>query len=137
MKKIPEAEYLQVYRYGKGRHEIFSINYAYKFSSLLKMSNFIIKITGRFYIPEFESFLSGYNLDNYDCLVQNNDSRCEIVGSHIKNFFEIFNSSDIFSEHIEEVFVRRMSIYQNILRCKIFNIEETQRGGDVSKYNTL
>lgn len=136
-KKIPEAEYLQVYRYGKGRHEIFSINYAYKFSSLLKMSNFIIKITGRFYIPEFESFLSGYNLDNYDCLVQNNDSRCEIVGSHIKNFFEIFNSSDIFSEHIEEVFVRRMSIYQNILRCKLFNIEETQRGGDVSKYNTL
>lgn len=136
-KKIPEAEYLHACRYGKGRHEIFSINYAYKVSNLLKTSGFIIKITGRFYIPEFESFLSCYNLYNYDCLVQNNGSRCEIIGSHSKNFFEIFNQDDIFSEHIEEVYTRRTGSYENVIRCKIFNIEETQRGGDCSKYNTM
>jgi hypothetical protein len=136
-KKIMEAKYLQSNRFGKGRHEIFSINYAHSLSKLLKMSNFIIKITGRYYIPEFESFLSAYNLDNYDCLIQSQEGRCEIVGSHIKNFFEIFSNNGIFSEHVEDVFANRTSIYQNIIKCKLFIIEKTQRGGDSGKFTTL
>jgi hypothetical protein len=135
-KKIPEAEYLQTQKFGKGRHELFAIDYAYNASNLLKRSNFIIKITCRFYIPEFESFLRCYNLDNYDCLIQNGERRCEIIGSHIKNFAQIF-SKDILDEHVEQVFHDRTILYPNILKCKIFDIEETPRGGDDNNFSTL
>jgi hypothetical protein len=135
-KKIPEAEYLQAHHFGKGRHELFAINYAYNASNLLKKSIFIIKITCRYYIPEFENFLSCYKLKNYDCLIQNHNLRCEIVGSHIKNFWKIFNI-DIWEEHVEHVFYHRTIVYPNILRCPLFNIEETPRGGLNETFNTL
>ena len=135
-KQLPETKYLQECRFGKGRHEIFAINYAYNHSKLLKSSTFIIKITGRFYIPEFETFLKKYNLNIYDCIVQNNRERCELVGSHIKNFNHIFDIN-IDQEHIEHVWRNRTSIYPNILICKIFKIQDTQRGGCPDIYTTI
>jgi hypothetical protein len=136
-KKIPEAKYLEKSKFGKGRHELFAINYAYNCSKLLKIANFIIKITARFYISEFESFLSCHNLNDYDCLVQYDEYRCEIVGSHIKNFIKIFDLDNINIEHIEETYRRRAVCYSNVLRCKIFNIEETQRGGMNETFKSL
>jgi hypothetical protein len=135
-KQLPQAKYLQEFQFGKGRHEIFAINYAFNHSKLLKSSTFIIKITGRFYIPEFETFIKNYDLNNYDCIVQNNRERCELVGSHIKNCHHIFDVN-IDQEHIENVWLKRTSIYSNILICKIFNIESTQRGGATNIYTTI
>ena len=77
-----------------------------------------------------------YDLNNYDCLVQNDRTRCELVGSHRTNFNSIFNI-DIDEEHVESVWHRRTSIYPRILICKIFNIEDTERGGNPGKYNTI
>ena len=135
-KELQMAEYLQIEQFGKGRHEIFAINYAYHESKLIKTTNFIIKITCRYYIPEFESFLSCYNLDNFDGLNQNDENRCEIVGSHINNFMNIF-SNEIYYEHVEFVFCHRMGYFQNVIKCKIFNIEKTQRGGSDETFKTL
>ena len=84
-KKLDEAKYLKN-QWSKGNHEIFAINYAFNNSKMLQSSNFIIKITARFYIPEFEEYLNKYDLNNYDCLVQNDRDRCEVVGSHKNNF---------------------------------------------------
>ena len=103
---------------------------------IISSSNFIIKITARFYIPEFEEYLKNYDLNNYDCLVQNNRDRCEVVGSHRNNFSNIFHVY-IDDFHIENVWKTRTSIYENILVCKIFQIEETQRGGIDQKYTTI
>jgi len=136
-KELPEASYLQSYKYGKGRHELFAINYAYNNSKLLEDSKFIIKVTGRFYIPELESFLRYYNLEKYDCLTQNNPGRCEMVGSNVKNFTKIFSIYNIFTENVEDVFLTRTSNCKNILKCKLFNIDETQRGGDNSTFKTI
>ena len=135
-KELQIAEYLQTKQFGKGRHEIFAIYYAYRVSELIKTTNFIIKITSRYYIPEFESFLSSYNLDNFNGLTQNDENRCEIVGSHINNFTEIF-SNEIYDEHVEDVFRSRMKYFPNILKCKIFKIEPTQRGGVPEIFETL
>ena len=120
----------------KGRHEIFAIHYAFNHSNLLKTSNFIIKITGRFYIPEFEEYLKNYDLNNYDCLVQNDRGRCEVVGSHYNNFLDIFNIY-VNDGHIENVWKTRTSAYNNILICKIFTIDETTRGGVNETYTTI
>jgi len=120
----------------KGRCEIFAINYAFENSIKIHNSNFIIKITGRYFIPELEEYLSNYDLNNYDCLTQQNKDRCEMVGSHYKNFMSIF---DVFinTDHIEDEWKERLSKYQNILTCKTFKINETQRGGQGDKYSNI
>jgi hypothetical protein len=118
----------------KGGLEIESIHYAYNNSEILKKTTFIIKITGRFFVPYFEKFINSINIENYDGLKQNFDFRCEIVGSHIKNFDTIFDRN-LFIEngkydyHVENVYMYRFSLFKNILTCPIFNIEPTQRGG--------
>jgi len=133
--KLDEAKFIQNDG-SKGRHEIFAINYALNNSNILRSSNFIIKITARFFIPEFEDYLNHYRLDKYDCLVQNNRDRCEVVGCHIKNFYDIFNMY-INDDHIENVWKLRTSKYNDILICKTFQIDETQRGGLEEKYTTI
>jgi len=133
--KLSETEFIRNAN-SKGRHEIFAINYAFNHSKLLKISNFIIKITGRFFIPEFEGYLKNYDLNKYDCLVQNDRDRCELVGSHYNNFLDIFNIY-IDKDHIEDVWKMRTSSYTNILVCKIFGIDETQRGSFNERYVTI
>ena len=126
----------------KGLHEIFAINYAYYKSKFAKKNNFIIKITGRFFIPDFETYLSGYNTNNYAALTQNNLNRCEIVGAHIRTFRIIFNiilhnKNNNYDGHVENIYKYRISRFKKVIHCKIFNIEETQRGGVKQKYNDL
>ena len=129
----PSAKYLKNIR-SKGASELFSINYANDKSLLLNNATFIIKITGRYFIPELEEYLSNFDLSEYDGLIQNNPNRCEIVGSHINNFNNIFNinlldENNRYRDHVEAVFKYRLSLFKNIIRCKEFSIEPTQRGG--------
>jgi len=118
----------------KGGSEISSIHYAYHNSSIIKSSQFIIKLTGRYFIDELEDYLSNYNLNNYDTLSQNNQSRCEMVGTDQNNFFKIFSDDLIdksgnFQCHIELVYEYRFSLFSSVLRCKVLNIEPTKCGG--------
>jgi hypothetical protein len=148
-KEVDGAQYLATDT-SKGASEIFAIQYAGINSVLVKKSNFIIKITGRYFIPDFEGYLKEFNLDNYNGLTQFCKDRCEIVGSHIKNFRNIFNErlcigtpSDIAYEeyysHVESVYKYRFSLYDNntILTCKNFTIEPTQMGGANNIYDNI
>ena len=124
----------QMHLMSKGGLEIESIQYAYNNSTILQLSTFIIKITGRFFIPYFKKYINSINLENYECLKQHFNFRCEIVGSHIKNFDTIFNrnlfvNNGIYDYHVENVYAYRFSLYKNVAICPIFNIEPTQRGG--------
>lgn len=112
----------------KGGSEMFAINYAFRHSRLINTSTFIIKITARFYIDELEQYLSQFELDKYDGLTQNDKNRCEMVGCHYKNFADIFNIVGG-SGLVEEVWMYRAALYNNILTCKKFIIERTPRGG--------
>ena len=137
---VPEAEYL-IDNLSKGDSEIFSIQYAYKNSQLIKNTNpqFIIKITGRYYIPELENYLLKYDLNNYDAITQNNKDRCELVGTHINNFNVIFSKEYNHDEmdhggHVEYTYKSRCSKYKNVIHCKVFQIESTLRGGGNGSY---
>lgn len=145
---LDEAQYLKN-DISKGASEIFAINYAYKYicnkckhlDDILK-NLFIIKITARFFIPELESFLNKYNMNEFDCLTQYDRDRCEMVGSHCKNFSDIFNINLInennkYDQHIENIWKMRTSKYKNVLVCKTFKIEQTQRGGLDEKFDTI
>ena len=132
----------QMHLQSKGGLEINSIHYAYNKSNLLKNSLFIIKITGRFFINNFEKFINSVHLSKFDCLKQNYNYRCEIVGTSQKNFDIIFNknlfiNNGIYDYHVENVYAYRFSLFKNVLVCPIFNIEPTQMGGLNEKYNKL
>jgi len=133
--EINENTYLNL---SKGNSELFSINYAFRNSKLInEKTNFIIKITARYFIEELEDFLKEYDLNNYDSLSQSDRRRCEMVGSHIKNFKFIFNDNiydDKNNGHVEGTYLERLNLLNNILVCKNFEIEETQRGGVNKKY---
>lgn len=121
----------------KVTHELFAINYVFNHSKLIRSSNFIIKVTARFYIPGFEEFLNEYDLNQYDCLVQSDRGRCEVVGSHRRNFsavFEMYTNAEIIAEFL---WMERTSKYANILTCNTFQIDETPRGGASHSYNTI
>lgn len=137
------AQYLSDVK-SKGASELYEINYAFYNSKLIHINktNFIIKITGRFFIPELENYLKKYNLDGFQALCQNNKSRCEMVGSHIKSFRYIFhteliNNKGKYDGHVENIYKERISKYKYVLHCKTFKIEPTQRGGMKQKYITI
>ena len=138
---IEEASYLKN-NISKGNSEIFAINYAFNNSKIINSSNFIIKITARYYIDELEKYLNQFDLNNYDCLTQNNRDRCEVIGSHYNNFAFIFNTiftgdETIYHDYIEHVWKIRSSKYDKILICKEFQIDKTQRGGVNLCYDTI
>ena len=58
--ELEEAQYLTNDN-SKGTSEIFSINYAFNHSEIIKNSIFIIKITARYYIPELQEYLSNFD----------------------------------------------------------------------------
>ena len=132
---VPGTEYL-VNNTSKGDSELFSIQYAFKNSQIIKDRDpkFIIKITARYYIPELENFLSNYDINNYDVITQNNIGKCELVGSHVKHFYNVFNTEynnedTFYRGHVESMYKYRCSKYENAIRCKEFNIEPTRCGG--------
>jgi hypothetical protein len=129
---LAEAEFLKGNPY-KGASEIFAIHWAYHHTRLSK-PEFAIKITGRFFIPQLESYLSGFQLENFDVLVQNKKNRCEMVGCHREHFDHIFdthllNRAGNYDGNVEDVYEFRCEKYTNIIHCPEFPIEGTQRGG--------
>jgi len=131
--KLEEAQYL-THDLSKGTSELFSINYAFNHSEIIKNSIFIIKITARYYIPGLQEYLLYFDLNNYDCLTQNNRDRCEMIGCHYNNFQNIFNNNFVDEHlynkyHVESVYRYRQTLCNNILICKKFEIEKTKQGG--------
>lgn len=131
----------------KGTHEIFAINYAFDNSNIIKNLNndsLIIKITGRYFIPELENFLNKQQQKNFDIITQNNPKQCEILGCKKSLFKFLFDkklnyiNNEYDNDFIEIIYQRRVaSIPKNrILRSIIFQIEPTRSGssGKVKTY---
>jgi len=129
--ELPEAAFLKGNPY-KGASEIFSIYWAHQHTRL--SSNFIIKITGRFFIPHLETYLAGLQLEDYDVLVQNHKDRCEMLGCHKNHFNHVFdvnliNRNGEYDGGVEFVYQYRCEKYDKVIHCPVFPIEGTQRGG--------
>ena len=137
-------------RKSKGMLEMFSINYAYIHSQLVKKHNFnfIIKITGRFYIPTFSKFLQTTNFKKYNSMRQIicGWNRCELVGCR-KEYFNILFDLEIASEekrhinYVESIYNIRHKTKipkDTVFICPRFKLGwNTQRGGVKEKYGSL
>ena len=127
----------------KGVSEIYAINYAYDNSKLKTNSVFFIKITGRYFIPDLEKYLSQFDLTKYNCFTQTSHTRCEMVGSDINNFKTVFDEkifathNTLYDPHIENVYKYRTSLINNHIPPKLFQIEPTQGGGCNCIFKTI
>jgi len=98
---LNEKEFLDK-KEAKGQHELHAINYAYDKSNFIKKSDYIIKITGRYFIPDLENILNNkLNENNFIKIVRQsrkwrNWNRCEIIGCHksVFNLLFLFPAKD-------------------------------------------
>ena len=127
----------------KGSSEMLSLSYAYYNSELVSKSEFVIKVTGRFFIPNFQEYLEQNNILNYDTICQNDRMRCEMVGCKTKYFHKLFNIHLVTLENklcawAELIFKERIdTFFSNTFVCKILPIEKTYRGGCIIPYTNL
>ena len=133
--EVEEAAYLAG-NISKGASEIFAINYAFQYSKGIRDADFLIKITGRFFIPGLEAFLQTIDMVHYVGLTQKNVDRCQMVGVAISQFPAIFhphliNKNGVYDGHVENIYKERMNELgeEKILRCPEFEIEPTLEGG--------
>ena len=131
--ELESADFLKGNPY-KGASEVFSIEYAYNTSQLCQNADFIIKITGRFFIPQLEEYLKQFDLNQHDVLTQYKPNRCEMLGCHKNHFYTIFNTLLInengeYNGNVEDIYQYRCSLYKKKIHCMEFPIEGTQRGG--------
>ena len=134
---VPDADYLKQNN-SKGASEIFEIVYAAKHSKIIQTSTFLIKVTARFFIPGLEDYLKAHNLNEYDCLTQNNPDRCEMIGCHHRNLSRVFDLTvKRLDGWIEYEYKDRVSSLEKKLVCQPFPIEKTARGGAPEFYTEI
>lgn len=130
----------------KGQCELYALNYAYDNSRLIAESFFIIKITGRYFIPGFEKYLSNVDLSKYDTMQQNNNDRCELVGVSKYYFKTIFDkkmsypNGGAFMPHMESFLCYQIGmciLKKRKLTCPLFEIEETLGGGNNEPFTNI
>jgi hypothetical protein len=90
----------------KGYHEMYAIRYAIDRSNLLKKDDkisHIIKITGRYYIPNFDKYINKFDLSQIKYIRQNNPYNCEIIGCRLDLIDYLFNLNYIETFHKDYV----------------------------------
>ena len=114
----------------KGTHELYSIRYANNNSDLIKKSDFIIKITGRYFIPYLENFISNHNLNNYLILCQFFTNYCVLLGCSKLHFNNLFDKNEL-NSHIETTYQERINSIKKslILKCPILKVDTVKQGG--------
>lgn len=137
------AEYLKEIK-NKGDHEVFAIQYAYENSKLLHDSDFIIKITGRYYVPGLQPYLQRTYLKQYHAISQYDSDRCELIGCSNEAFPMMFdlNMEDEkgYNPQAESVYKYRMTKKiesKELLVLPAFVIEPTKRGGVAEIFTVL
>lgn len=132
---------------------MYSVNHACEHTKFKDSINFLIKITGRYYVPLFENHLISIDIKNRTRnihTVQNENSIiglhqnynterrevCEILGIHILFFYFLFHmnlsdDSGSFFPHVETIYYNRLKSFDpnKILSLPTFPIEPTQMGG--------
>jgi len=111
----------------KGQMETLSLEYALNNSSIVKTKKFIIKITGRYFIPNFEYYLDKVPIET-DIIRQHDNLHCEIFGATVPN------AKLIFKYPLPKITTLEYYLYiigkktNNIVRLPRLDIPETTSG---------
>lgn len=120
----------------KGQMETLSLEYALNNSKIVNTKKFVIKITGRYYVPELESHLSTIPT-NIEIIRQHNPIRCELFGASTEN------AKSIFRFPIPKLMAMEYYLYlicqktNHIVYLPQLDVPETQQGGRNRKIKYL
>lgn len=135
----------------KGQHEVYSINYAYNKSKIIKKTEYLFKLTGRYFIPNFISILKKHNYKKYDYIVQHDadqtvlntydgdllpigpPKRCELVGCQISMAEKLFGFP-LNNDHMEIEMYNRLSNLSILVLPKMMLDKSTIQGGGYKMY---
>lgn len=130
----------------KGASELLAINHAKNTSRLIKNSSYIFKVTGRYFIPYLQDYLTkDINIYAYNAFRQNNPHRCEILGVHKNYYNDVFvvngmycKKCGLYHHHLEDLLEHRISFVSEskINTFPVFKIEAT-RSGTNSEFDNL
>ena len=144
-KNLPENSRLEIITYkptgnekklldnhrDKGSHELHAIKHAIDNSKIIqKISDgFIIKITGRYYIPNFDKILKDTITKSTEFITQNNRSQCEIFGCklHHANTLFKFKIFDFMENHAHSL-IDKLGTENTITKLPPISIEPTIPG---------
>ena len=118
----------------KGQHEIYALQYACNNSKLIKECDYVIKITGRYFVPILESVLNKELNKNpkIDFIRQSslwrNMNRCEIVGCSKNNINKLFYFP-LKNDMMEQEIMDRMVKSKNILNLPVMKLDEKTKQG--------
>lgn len=122
---IKDKHFLDAHE-AKGHHELYAINYAHNNSKLIKECDYLIKITGRYFIPKLEIILIDKLINHCDKVKNHNNkvtsniniirqsqkwrgwNRCEVLGCHISNFDDLFKYPS-HNDMLEEEYTDRIN----------------------------
>ena len=117
--KIPinDRKFLQSKR-AKGHHELYAINYAINNSKLIKNTQYLIKLTARYFIPNFQNIIKNLCIENYEVISQSKKCpwlkdiyRCEVYGCHKSKIQDIFKFPSNYDE-LEQEITNRLNKYK-------------------------
>ena len=86
---------------------MFSIFNVCKKFDLTNQFKFIIKVSGRYFIPDFEKVFEGKNMSEYKALRQNKSDRCEVAGAR-SDFADTLFDCCYCIHHIESTYKQRI-----------------------------
>ena len=116
----------------KGQHEMYSISYACKNSTFINNCDYVIKITGRYFIPSLENILNKNLNDKINFIRQStiwrNMNRCEIVGCSKNNIDKLFYFP-LKNDMMEQEMMNRMIISKDILNLPKMKLHKKTRQG--------
>jgi len=122
-KKLPQKKQIT----SKGQHEMYSLCYACKNSKFIKDSDYVIKITGRYFITKLEIVLNNRINKNTKIIHQSTKfksskikgvNRCEIVGCSTKLIKEFFKFP-LSHNTMEIEMMNRYKIYKKYKKLKL------------------
>jgi len=117
----------------KSLHEFYSINYALKNSKIIKMmkaDDYIFKLTGRYYIPNFIDHLKVLKNDTEIVIQSTNHKmfyrlgiRCEIIGCRKYISQYLFNVNFKENRYAEMIYSSRAKNFKNIVKLPHMKID--------------
>jgi hypothetical protein len=113
----------------KGQHESYAINYALAYSDLICTVDYIIKITGRYFVPELESLLAEHLGPDIDYIRQHISKRCEIIGCRYTKAEHLFEYP-MTIEYVEAEYDQRLKNVENsTYRLPYVQVTTVKNGG--------
>jgi hypothetical protein len=116
----------------KGAHELFAIHKALLQSNTLRSVPFIIKVTGRFFVPDLYQVLVRHRVPNdYNAVRQHDPDECQILGCKTAFANVLFAPTDEYV--VERTFRARLAhepwAQFNTFVLPVLNIPPTKTGG--------